>query len=160
MAQTVMILNNPTFKVATTQAGLATGTAYECQVMSARISASPNYQTIPSTGCSGATQSPGLSSYTLDLTWLDDWGVTPAGLSSFAWANDGKSVWWELTPDKAVVSAKVTGNSYCAAGGLGGTFGDGSPAQSTATWPCVAKPTVPAPLGTDVAADELADAAA
>ena len=78
---------------------------------------------------------------------------TPGGLSNFAWVNNGKSVWWELTPDKNVATSKVVGNSYAAAGGIGGTFGDGSAATSTATWPCIAAPTVPPPV---LAADEAA----
>jgi len=154
MPRTVMILNNPTLKVATTQAGLATGQAVECQVTSARVSAQPSYQTIPATGCAGATQSPGLTGWQLDLAWLDDWGAgTPGGLSYFALTNDGKPVWFELTPDKAVTAQKITAQAYCAAGGYGGTFGDGSPAASTATWPMPAAPTVPAPTVMATAAE-------
>jgi hypothetical protein len=154
MARVVMILNNPSLKVATTQAGLLTGQAVECQTTSARVTVAPVYQTIPATGCAGATQSPGLSGYALELAWLDDWNVaTPGGLSYFAWANDGKQVWFELTPDKAAAAQKVTGSAFCAAGGYGGTFGDGSPANSTATWPCVDKPTAPAPVVAAAEAD-------
>jgi len=144
MARTVMIFNNPTLKVADTELGLATGTAVECQVTSARVTVAPVYNEIPATGCSGASQSPGLSGYALDLAWLDDWTVD--GLSQFAWQNDGKEVWFELTPDTAVAAQKITGHAYASAGGYGGTFGDGSAAVSTATWPCVEKPVVPAPV--------------
>jgi hypothetical protein len=147
MARTVITLNNPTLKVATTQAGLTTGQEVECQVTSAKVTASPNYQTIPATGCAGATQSPGLTSYALELAWLDDWGAAaPGGLSNFAWDNDGKPVWFELTLDEgATTPFVVTGEAFAVSGSVGGTFGDGSAAASTATWPCVAKPTIPAP---------------
>jgi len=151
MARTVMILNNPTLKVAQTELELATGTAVECQVTSARVTVAPVYVTIPATGCAGASQSPGLSGYSLELAWLDDWTVT--GLLHFAWENDGAEVWFELTPDATDAAQKVTGHAYAAAGGYGGTFGDGSPAASTATWPCVEKPVVTAPVAADVGAE-------
>jgi hypothetical protein len=166
MPRTVMIFNNPTLKVATDQAGLATGQAVECQVTSARVTVTPTYVTIPATGCAGASQSPGLSGYALELAWLDDWTTpAPGGLSSFAWENDGLPVWFELTPDATDVSQKVTGNAYASAGGYGGVFGDGSAATSTATWPCIDKPTAPPPVAatataTDDTVDEAADATA
>lgn len=147
MARTVMILNNPTLKVATTEAGLASGQAVECQVTSAIVSASPNYSQVPSTGCAGAAQSPGLTSFALDLAWLQDWNApAPGGLSHFAWDNDGKAVWIELTPDVAQPGQAVTGQVYAAAGSYGGTFGDGSAAVAAATWPFVSKPDIPAPV--------------
>jgi hypothetical protein len=147
MARTVMILNNPSLKVATSSAGLTTGQAVECQVTSAVVTAQPQYQTIPATGCAGATQSPGLSGWQLELAWLEDWDVAaPGGLSWFAFQNDGKPVWFELEPDKAVGGTKLTGQAYAVAGGFGGTFGDGSAAATTATWPLLAKPDIPAPV--------------
>lgn len=146
MARTVMILNHPTLKVATTEAGLTTGQAVECQVTSAVVQASPNYSTIPATGCAGQTQSPGLTSFALNLAWLQDWdAAAPGGLSWFAWENDGKAAWVELTPDTADPTSQLTGQVYVAAGDYGGTFGDGSAATATSTWPFVSKPDIPAP---------------
>jgi hypothetical protein len=158
MPRTVMVFNAPTLKVATTELGLATGQTVECQVTSARVTVAPVYNEIPATGCSGASQSPGLSGYALELAWLDDWTVAaPGGLSYFAWANDGKEVWFELQPDAADATQKITGHAYAAAGGYGGTFGDGSAATSTATWPCVEKPDVPAPVVAAAGAGAAAD---
>jgi hypothetical protein len=146
MPRTVMVLNQPTLKVSTTQAGLATGQAVECQVTSAVITASPNFSTIPPTGCAPSAQSPGATSFALDLAWLQDWSVgTPGGLSWFALQNDGKAVWFELTPDKTVSTQKVTGNAYCVTGSYGGEFGTGNPATATATWPMLTGPAVPTP---------------
>ena len=146
MPRTVMVLNHPILKVATSSAGLSTGQAVECQVTSAVVTAQPQYQTIPATGCAGASQSPGLTGYQLELAWLQDWtAAAPGGLSYFALQNDGKSVWFELTPDSATPTQKLTGNAYCAAGSYGGTFGDGSAATATATWPLITAPTIPAP---------------
>lgn len=149
MARTTMIFNNPTLKVATTQAGLSTGVAVECQITSALVQAQPVYVTIPATGCSGASQSPGLTGWQLVLNWLQDW-TNPAdeSLSQFAFANDGQQVAFELTPNAADTTTKIVGDAYCAAGDFGGTFGDGSAGVATATWPLLAKPTVTAPAAT------------
>lgn len=151
MARVVMILNSPTLKVAVDQASLATGQAVECQVTSAVVTASPNFNTIPSTGCAPASQSPGQTSWALDLAWLQDWTVgTPGGLSWFAFENDGRQVAFELTPDSADPTQSVTGDAFCVAGSYGGTFGDGSASTATATWPLLAKPTIPTPAVTAV----------
>jgi hypothetical protein len=141
-----MVLNNPILKVATSQAGLSAGQAVECQVTSAIVTAQPKFNTIPATGCAGETQSPGLTGWQLELSWLQDWSAgTPGGLSWFALQNDGKSVWFELTPNSTDATKKLTGNAYCTAGSYGGEFGTGAPATSDATWPLIAAPTVPAP---------------
>lgn len=154
MPRVVQIYNSPTLKVATTEAGLASGQGVECQVTSAIVTAQPTYQTIPSTGCAGASQSPGLTGYQLELAWLQDWNAAaPGGLSYFAYTNDGGEVWFELTPDSADATTKLTGHAFCSAGGFGGTFGDGSAATATATWPLVEPPEVPAPAA---AADQTA----
>jgi len=162
MPRIAMILNHPTLKVADTEIGLASGQSVECQVTSAVVQAQPQYQTIPSTGCAGATQSPGLTGYQLVISWLQDWTTAaPGGLSYWAWTNDGTAKWIELTPDVAAPTQKLTGQVYVAAGDYGGTFGDGSAALATSTWPFAAKPTIPAPVAA-VAAEadaETVDAA-
>jgi hypothetical protein len=147
VATVVMRLNSPTLKVALTEAELGTtGLAVECQVNVARVEASPNYTSIPPTGCTGAVQSPGQDSWALNLTWLDDWSApAPGGLSKFSYDNTGKVVFFELTPDVADADVKVTGSAFAVSGGIGGTFGDGSAAQSTATWPCLEQPVITTP---------------
>jgi len=160
MARTAMIWNKPTLKLATTEAGLTTGVAAECQVNAAMLTPAPVYNTIPSTGCAGASQSPGLTGWSLDLTWLQDWG-DPSGISQFAYANDGLPVWFELVPNKDDPTVGATGQAYAAAGGFGGTFGDGSAGQTTATWPCLEAPTIEPAFVPPVVtrdADELVDA--
>ena len=155
MPRTVMILNNPTLKVATTEAGLTSGQSVECQVTSAAVTASPSFVTIPATGCAGATQSPGLTGFQLDLAWLQDWQAPPpGGLSRFAFENDARPVWFELTPDAADATTKVTGEAYAVSGAIGGTFGDGSAATATATWPLVNKPDVLMPVAVTTEATE------
>ena len=140
MPRDVMIYNRPTLKLATTEAGLTAGLAVECQTTEARVQAQPAYNTIPATGCAGATQSPGLTGYQLLINWLQDWKSPGGGLSGFAEAHDGESVWFELVPDVDDPTVKATGQAYATAGDFGGVFGDGSAAAATATWPCLSKP--------------------
>jgi hypothetical protein len=143
MPRTVIPLTNPIFKVADTEAGLTTGDAYECQLTSAAITASANFQTIPPTGCAPAAQSPGATSWALDLAWLQDWTAVGGGLSNYAYENDAQAVWFSLALDSVNAPTVVaTGQAYVTAGSFGGTFGDGSPAAATATWPCLDKPTI------------------
>src|SRR5262245_51694031 len=130
MARTAIILNNPTVTFADTQVGLDTAPTFECQIISAVITPQPVYNTIPATGCAGATQSPGRTGFSLDLTWLTDWGATDS-LSEFAWDNDGKPVWFRFVDDSTAavgLATEAEGQAYVAAGGFGGTFGDGSAA--------------------------------
>lgn len=154
MTQTVMVYNHPTLIVATSEAGLDTGLACECQVNSALLNPAPAYSTVPSTGCTGAQQIPGLTAYALALAWLQDWtaGDETKSLSRFAYEHDGERVWLRLVPDVTdETNSPMTGPFWCAAGGYGGTFGDGSASASTATWPAIGKPTIdPAPVALGV----------
>lgn len=160
MPREVMTFNNPTFKVAATEAELATAAPMQCQVTSAVVNASVTFSTIPATGCAGPSQSPSAPGYQLDLAWLQDWHVAD-GLSAFAEANGGSSAWVELTPNATDAATKVTGQVFVVPGQLGGTFGDGSAGTATATWPFVDRPDFALPAGA-VAADaddaELVDA--
>ena len=146
MARNVITLNNPVVTFADTEAGLTTGEPFQCQLTSAILTPVPVYQTIPSTGCAGASQSPGLTGWQLDVTWLQDWGSDPS-LSQYAFDNDGLRKWYSLTLDSIGLPDTVaTGEAYVAAGAYGGTFGDGSAAVATATWPCLAKPVISTPV--------------
>jgi len=158
MPRTVIVFTNPTLKVADTEAGLAAGDAYECQVTSAVINTQTAFNTIPATGCAGATQSPGAPGYTLDIAWLQDWTAAGGGLSGWAWANKGLPMWVEIVPDKiGAPTVKAIGQAYITPGQFGGTFGDGSPGASTASWPYVNEPTI-TPAAVVFAADADADA--
>ena len=144
MPRTAIILNSPVFKLADSDAGLTAGTAYECQLTSATITANPVFTEIPATGCAPATQSPGRTQWQLDLAWLQDWTAAAGGLSGYAYTNDTDPKYFSFSLDGgATVVAK--GQVYVVAGGYGGTFGDGSAAAATATWPCLDKPTITLP---------------
>lgn len=148
MARTVMKFTTPTLRVALTEGDLATGLAIECQVTSALVQAQPQYQTIPATGCAPAAQSPGQTGWQLVLNWLQDWTAGDETVSFSAWAfeHDGEQVWFELIPTTGDATTSIKGTGFAVAGDFGGTFGDGSAATATATWPLLAKPTVVTPV--------------
>lgn len=160
MSREAMVWNTPTVKIATTQAGLDAAPTLECQITSAVLTPAPVYQTLPATGCAGASQSPGTTGWSLALAWLQDWSKTPKtdSLSWFAWDNDAKPVWVRIIPDKtAATQLAMEGQFFATSGGFGATFGDGSGAQTTASWPAVERPdidpyTPPAPAATGVTA--------
>lgn len=142
MAREVLILNNPTLTLADTQLGLDTGEPYECQITSAVLTPTPVYATIPATGCAPASQSPGKTGYGLVVSWLEDWGATQS-LSQYAFDNDTMPTWFRFVADSVQYpNLQAEGQVYLAPGAYGGTFGDGSAAPSTATWPCVDTPAI------------------
>lgn len=161
MARTLLILNNPTLVLADDEAGLALGEAFECQITSAAITPVPTTTTVPATGCAPATTSPGKTGYTLELAWLQDWNAPGGGLSNYAFVNDTLPKWFKLIADKnAAVAEQVvaTGQAYVVAGALGGTFGDGSPAATTASWPMLDAPSITTPADVLAASAEAEDA--
>lgn len=153
MPRTVMVYSQPIVRVAATEEALATGDAFECQVTSAIISTNVTFNTIPSTGCAGATQSPAAPGYQLDIAWLQDWKSPGGGLSGWAWANKLKAMWVEIVPDKDDDTVAARGPVYVSPGQFGGTFGDGSAAISNATWPYVDEPEIDMPTTTVAAAE-------
>jgi hypothetical protein len=154
MARTAIIMNNPTLKLATTQAGLTAGVQYECQLTQAIINAVPNFNTIPATACAPATQSPGKTGWELQADWLQDWTASLGGLSGFAYTNDTKPMWFELVVDTGAPTVKATGQVYLVSGSYGGPIGDGSALAASATWPCLDKPVITFPV-TELAADDV-----
>lgn len=152
MPRTVMTFINPTLKVADTEAGLAAGDAYECQITSAVISATVSFNTIPPTGCAGPTQSPSAPAYSITLDWLQDWASPGGGLSKWAEDHAGLPAWVELVPNTADAATKASGPVTVTPGAFGGTFGDGSAGLAgSPVWPFTDRPTfgVPAEVFAD-----------
>ncbi len=141
-------LTNPKLTLATTQAGLATGGDFECQINSAVLAATGKSTTTAATGCRPEVQSAGKSSWAWTVTWLQDW-QDPDGLSVFTFNNDGLTVWYEFEPDPTLYAGlKFQGQCDIVAGAAGGNFGDGTEVNATATWPGKDKPTLtPATVG-------------
>jgi hypothetical protein len=68
-------------------------------------------------------------------------------LSGYAYTNDTMPKWFSLTVDSVDNPTVVaTGQCYVVAGAYGGTFGDGSAAAATASWPCLDKPDIVLPV--------------
>lgn len=142
MAREALILNNPTLVLADTQLGLDAGDAFECQITSAVLTPTPVYNTIPATGCSGASQSPGRTGWGFVVAWLQDWAADPS-LSMYAFDHDTEPTWYRFVADTVQYpDLTAEGQVYLSAGAMGGTFGDGSAAAATATWPCIATPAI------------------
>lgn len=148
MTSTIMVYNFPAFVVADDEAGLATGDAYECQLTVATLDPTVTFATIPANGCQGAIQSPSAASWTLNVTWLQDWSAAGGGLSGWAWTNRLLQKWFKLVPDKNDVTVAASGQFFVAPGTFGGTFGDGSAGIATAAWNLIGDPilTLPALL--------------
>jgi hypothetical protein len=148
MALTLIPINAPVFKLADSEAALTTGVAYECQLTSCEIASTPNMKDVPATGCAGASQTPGLSSWALNLNWLQDWTAPGGGLSGYAYTNETAEKWFSLQLDANVATTVATGHCWVISGSYGGAIG-GDPAPATAVWPCLEKPdiTFPAPVG-------------
>lgn len=148
MAVTTIVYTFPTFTVADTEAGLAAGDAYECQITAATLDPTVNFATIPATGCQGPSQSPSTAAWVLNLAWLQDWSAPGGGLSGYALENMMMRRWFKLVPDKNDVTVSAIGEVWISPGAFGGTFGDGSAGAATAAWQVIGTPTfaMPAPV--------------
>lgn len=151
MAQTVIVITDANVKFADNEAGLTTAVDFQCQVVSAAINANPNLQTVPATFCAGETQVPGKTGYELALNWLQDWTSPGGGLSFYAYENDALEKWFTLSLNDTT-EPLATGVCRVVAGAYGGDAG--TPLQTTATWPCIGKPTIDVPAALPLAAEE------
>jgi hypothetical protein len=155
-APTVILITDGSLKLADTEAGLATGTAFECQVTEAAINAVPNLTTVPATFCSGEAQAPAATGWSLAIAWLQDWTAPGGGLSGYAFTNDTAEKWFELKIDKDDLTPVATGPLRIVAGAFGGAAG--TPLPATAEWPLSAKPaiTLPTPVAAAAGARKAA----
>jgi hypothetical protein len=115
---------------------------YSCQVISAAITPTPNAVDIPATFCAPASQTAAGSSFTLDLTFLQDWGATDS-LSQFLYDNDATAGVAFTVSGIAVASGtavEAAGVCTIVAAAYGGEAG--TPLQATASLPIDGKPTI------------------
>lgn len=155
---TVIVITNAKFLLGDAAAdvdppGTGTGKAFECQISSAAINATPNMQTVPATFCSPESQAPAATGFELALTWLQDWTASSAGvpgsLSAYALANDTLTKYFSLTL-VGTAAPIATGQCRVVAGAYGGDAG--TPLTATAVWPLVGKPTISEPTMAQAAA--------
>lgn len=142
-APTVITITDGVLLLADTEAGLATGIGYECQVTEASINATPNLQTVPATFCAPESQVPAATGFELAVTWLQDWSAPGGGLSNFAFIHDTEEKWFSLALDADLDTVLATGQVRLVAGAYGGAAG--TPLTATATWPLATKPTIGVP---------------
>jgi hypothetical protein len=153
-APTVIVITDGSLKLADTEAGLATGEAFECQITDAAINPTPNLETVPATFCSPETQAPAATSFVLAVAWLQDWTAPGGGLSGYAYTNDAVEKWFEYKLDKDDLTTMATGQVRLVAGAFGGPAG--TPLPATAEWPCSGKPDISVAAAGTTAADEEA----
>jgi hypothetical protein len=156
LPRTVMVVTEAVVKFADDEAGLATADEYQCQVNAAALTAAPNLQTVPATGCSPESQVPAATSWTLDLTWLQSWDSPGGGLSFYAYTHDTEEKAFSIAAS-ATAEPLATGTVRVVAGPYLGQFG--TVLQATASWPVQGRPTITAPAPV-VAAAEADDAEA
>jgi hypothetical protein len=133
--------------------------SYDCQVVSAACTPADNATDVPATFCAGARSSVARSSWTLDVTLLQDWS---ADATSFCWYtidHETEEVVWELVLDTGadpptLDAVTMHGTAQVTAFPFGGDAG--TPLQATKSWPIVSGPTrgpAPASLVASTAAD-------
>lgn len=128
------------------------GEDFRCQVTKAQLVAAPELADVPATFCQAATQVPGVTGYTLELSGLQDW-TEADGLSMFLFTNDAAEGWVKVTlPTKAsgAKTASVIAHVRFVAGAFGGEAG--TPLTFDATFPVQGKPDVTQATNTVAAA--------
>jgi hypothetical protein len=131
--------NVGSIKFAATQATLAAGTEQGFQIIDVALIPKANFASAPGTYGAPPADVPGASSYSLKVTYLQDWGLDANSLSEYLFTNDGNEVWFRFDP--ATVNVKgMEGKCYIVGGAHGGKAGDNW--QDTVTLPCSVKPTL------------------
>lgn len=128
-------------RFATTQAGLTTGdstdTAFTDQVTSFKVVPVQQLADIPATFSTAAGQSAAASSWNLEISYLQDWGLA-AGVSKYLYDNDGALLWFRFDP-AGTTEDGMEGPVYVTAGAYGGAADENW--VDDQTWPCPVKPT-------------------
>jgi hypothetical protein len=121
-------------------AGITPLVAYSCQITQWNVIPSQNLTTTPGTYCQAPHDTPGLSSWAVQVDFLQDWGNTPS-LSAFSVTNDGELCDFEFTSSNPTAVPSVTGQMYITATSFGGAPGEVWTAGQQ-TWPMKGVPTV------------------
>ncbi len=111
---------------------------YECQVVSAAISMTPNTTTVPATGCAGPQTRNLPPTYALALNFLQDWGAT-GSLSQFLWDNQLEDADFTVALGDDPVPV-ASGTCQLVPGNYGGDFAN--PLTATSSMPITEKPTI------------------
>jgi hypothetical protein len=115
MATNVFMMKGGIVKLGPTLTALAV----ECQITEATISATPDPK--EATTLCGKVTVPGVTGYTLNLSFLQDWHET--GISMFLYDNDGELVDFSIQPTSDATPMAV-GKCYISPGDYGGAAGE------------------------------------
>jgi len=121
-------------------AGVTPLVSYACQVTSLVLEPAQNTTTTPGTYCQAPHDTPGLSSWAMVISFLQDWGATPS-LSEFTLTNDGELCDFEFTSSSPATIPSMTGQAYVTATAFGGDPG-AVWAVSTQRWSMKTAPTL------------------
>lgn len=139
---TVRTIINPrnagSIKFADNSAGIAAGIEQGFQIADFQVKPRPNMTPGPGTYGAPPVNVPGLSSWDLVITYLQDWGTTDS-LSEYLFTNDGVLKFFRIDPVNAGVKG-MEGPCFIVAGLYAGKAGDNW--VDTATFPCSLKPTL------------------
>jgi len=147
--------NSGKIKMALT--GITPLVEYGCQVIDIAVEPTQNTTTSPGTYCGPPVDVPGASSWSIVISFLQDWGFTPS-LSQFTYDNDGALCDFDFTSDNPVTCPNITGTAYVTATAFGGPAG-ASWQVTTQRWACSEKPTIvpsPSTLMAEVPEDQMA----
>ena len=103
-------------------AGVTPLVSYACQVTNLVLDPAPNTTTTPGTYCQAPHDTPGMSSWAMVISFLQDWGATPS-LSEFTLTNDGELIDFEFTSASPATIPSMTGQAYVTATAFGGDPG-------------------------------------
>ena len=133
--------SSATIKFADSEAELTGGTDATFQVTSFIVKHSAQTVTVPATYGAGASDDQGLAKYSLDLEYLQDWGINATSFAAYLWNKEGQTVWFSIEPigDVDLVTG-LKGQCVLPGADYGG--------RADETWvasvscPCVEKPTL------------------
>ena len=113
---------------------------YGCQVTNVMVEPTQNTTTTPGTYCGAPYDTPGMSSWAMVISFLQDWGATPS-LSEFTFTNDGALCDFDFTSSSPATVPSMSGSCYVTATAFGGDPG-AAWQVTTQRWPLPEKPTL------------------
>jgi len=133
--------SSATIMFAATEAGLTAGTNGTFQITSFTVAHSANSITVPATFGAPASEDLAMSSYSLELEYLQDYGINAASFSAYLWNQEGETVWFSIEPSGDIDAvAGLKGQCVIPGSDYGGAADE--PWIATVSCPCPTKPTL------------------
>lgn len=138
-ARTIINPNNVgSIKFAANTAGIAAAVEQGYQITDFKVVAKPNLSSSPGTYGAPPVDVPGVASWSVVVSYLQDWGTTDS-LSEYLFNNDGAEMFFRIDPADTGVKG-FEGKCYIIAGSYAGPAGGNW--VDTVTLPCSSKPTL------------------